>query len=67
MSISQFPTNLNRMRRAAGLTQRALAGLTQLSTVSLSNYETGKAFPGEESLKRICKKLNCSATDLLGF
>lgn len=67
MIASQFPTNLFRKRKAAGLTQKALAGLCQTSKVSISNYETGKSFPGEVSLRRICQKLNCTATDLLGF
>lgn len=47
-------------RKAAGLTQEALAEKVSLSTVYLSRIENGKVFPTLETLASLCSVLEIS-------
>lgn len=51
---------LRTARKAANLTQEALAGQVSLSTVYLSRIENGKVFPTLETLEALCSSLGVS-------
>jgi transcriptional regulator with XRE-family HTH domain len=54
------PARLLGRRRALGLTQRELADLASLSTVSVSNMENGKKEPRARTLASLARALRCS-------
>jgi len=48
---------IERARKAAGLTQRALAGQVELSAMAISKYERNEVTPGSDVLLRLAKAL----------
>lgn len=57
---------LREIRKRKGLTQTRLAELSNVHRVSISLYESGKAKPNVDSLKRLAAALNVSTDELLG-
>ena len=57
--------NIKAARKAAGLTQAALAEKCGLATVTVRQYESGKREPRLEQLQRIAAALNVSVGYLL--
>jgi Zn-dependent peptidase ImmA (M78 family)/transcriptional regulator with XRE-family HTH domain len=60
------PSRLAVARKRQGLTLTQLAGLTTISTHSLSVYENGHQPPGPATLPRLARALNVSAAFLTG-
>jgi XRE family aerobic/anaerobic benzoate catabolism transcriptional regulator len=54
-----------RLRRAAGLTQTALATTAGISQSHLANIEAGRDEPSLVVLRDLAKALDCTADDLL--
>ncbi|WP_327587081.1 helix-turn-helix domain-containing protein [Nonomuraea sp. NBC_00507] len=55
-----------RLRRiAAGLKQKTLADLAELSEAHVSLIENGKRSPGADVLKRLATALDCAIEDLM--
>ncbi len=53
-------------RRAAGMTQEELAKKMGIARSALAMWETGKASPRTETLRRLADTLGCTVDDLLG-
>ncbi|WP_298956012.1 helix-turn-helix transcriptional regulator [uncultured Methylobacterium sp.] len=51
-------SRVRRAREAAGLTQEAMAGLTDRSKEAISNIERGVNLPTIDTLQRICDSTN---------
>jgi transcriptional regulator with XRE-family HTH domain len=54
-----------RRRIAAGLDQRDLAGMTNLSHQTIGNIETGRRQPSPAAAGRIATALGCRIEDLM--
>jgi len=61
-----FPQRLASLRKARGLTQKALAELVDLSLIQIHRYEAGTAQPSLLRLRKLARALRVSA-DSLGF
>ena len=59
-----FAEKLKAKREEKGYTQSELARMTDLSTVTICQYEQGRKFPRANNLKEIARKLNCQPEDL---
>lgn len=59
-----FAQKLKAKRMEKGYTQAELAKMSDLSTVTICQYEQGKKFPRANNLKEIARKLNCQPEDL---
>lgn len=55
---------LKSRRLAAGLSQRQLAELMQVTQGAIANWETGAAYPRASQLPALAKALQCSIDDL---
>ena len=62
-----FADRLKKYRKAAGLTQRELGELVQVSPQGMSNYVKGRRDVPTHTLIRIAKILRITTDDLLGF
>ena len=62
-----FAQRLKIKRKSQGLRQRQLAKIIGISQVHLSLLECGKVQPTITTLEWICKALDVSATELLGW
>lgn len=62
-----FTERLRQYRKAAGLTQRELGELVQVSPQGMSNYVKGRRDVPTHTLIRIAKILRITTDDLLGF
>ncbi len=62
-----FADRLRAVRKARGMKQRDLAVKAGVTANQISEYERGVRTPGTAILEWICKALNVSASDLLGF
>lgn len=56
---------LKSLRKDRGITQRHLAELTGLATITIQGYEAGKYKPKYEQLQRIATALEIPVTDLI--
>jgi transcriptional regulator with XRE-family HTH domain len=65
IAMDQFPNRINELRRAAGLSQEALANLLGTSKMNVSRYETGKQDLTVEWMRRFAEALGCEAAELL--
>ena len=63
----EFATRLKQSRKAAGLTQRQLADMVQISPTGFAQYEQGRNDPSLLTLSRISKILKVSSDKLLGI
>lgn len=66
MKDTDFCRRLTQLRKAAGLSQKELGEKLGTGQSIVSQYEVGTAKPGLQSLKELCKALNCSSIELLG-
>lgn len=60
-----FNEKLQQLRKDKGLTQEQLAAMLYVSRTAISKWESGKGYPGIESLKAISKVFAVSIDDLL--
>lgn len=60
-----FPQRLSTLRKARGLTQRALAELVDLSLIQIHRYEAGTAQPSLEGIRKLARALRVSADALV--
>lgn len=61
-----FPQRLAKIRKEKGLTQQALADLSEVNMIQISRYETSKAQPSLDAIKSIAVALGVT-TDALIF
>lgn len=59
--------NLRKLRKAQGLSMRALGNKIGLAESTISLYETGKRQPDNATLIKLAETLNCSVDYLLGL
>lgn len=64
-SIDEFPAQLKRLRKAAGLNQTQLAERLGVGNIFVCQLETSKRRPGLDMLFQIAGVLECSVCDLL--
>ncbi|MDI6872494.1 MAG: transcriptional repressor LexA [Bacillota bacterium] len=57
---------LRELRKAADLTQKQLASRISVNRATLANWETGRATPDAEMLRRLANYFSVSVDDLLG-
>lgn len=62
-----FGDKLKAVRKARGLTRKALADRAGIGVSSIVFYENQGVLPNVSTLELICKALSVSAFDLLGF
>jgi transcriptional regulator with XRE-family HTH domain len=62
-----FGQRLKRIRREKKLTQLKLEKMSGISHHSISNYEKGKKSPNIVYLEWLCKALDVTASELLGY
>jgi len=60
-----FGKNLELYRKANGFSQRALAGILNISNTSVSKFENGELYPNGEMLVNIARVLNIKTNDLM--
>lgn len=65
MILLNFPDNLKNLRLNAGLKQKELANLLNVSQQAIAKWETGKSEPNISTLKDIAAVFKCSVEDLL--
>lgn len=61
----EFHEKLQELRKNKGLTQEALAEVLYVSRTAVSKWESGRGYPGIESLKQISTYFGVSIDDLL--
>lgn len=64
---NNFPTRIKELRISKGLTQKELAETLNISTVSVSSYETGAKTPSLSMVMNIAQKYNVSIDWLCGL
>lgn len=64
---NEFAERLKKSRKTAGLTQRQLADMIQVSPTGFAQYEQGRNDPSLLTLRRISKVLKVSSDELLGL
>lgn len=57
--------NIRQIRLARGMTQKQLAELVDVSESMISQYESGKKSPSNETLLKLGEALDCSVSDIL--
>ena len=65
--MPNFPKRLKKIRKSKGWTQKQLAEKSGISNFLISRYEKGVHFPNIVTLEWLCKALEVSSKDLLGF
>lgn len=58
-------TNIKQIRKARGLTQAQLAKMIDVSESMVSQYESEKKSPSNETLLKLGEALDCSVSDIL--
>lgn len=61
----EFHEKLQELRKSRGLTQEELAELLYVSRTAISKWESGRGYPGIDSLKEISKFFSVTIDDLL--
>lgn len=61
-----FHEQLQKARKAAGLSQEQLANLMNMSRQGVSHWENGRTLPDVETLKKLSEILNCNFFDDIG-
>ena len=61
----EFNEKLQELRKRKGLTQEELAEVLYVSRTAISKWESGRGYPGIESLKRISEYFSVSLDELL--
>ena len=67
MADNEFGERLYELRKAKKLTQPELANRAGITVSSVWFYEKGKTSPTITTLELLCKALDVTASDLLGF
>ena len=57
--------NIRKARKAAGVSQKELAGRLQVYQKDISRWENGERTPTMEVFTKICRELNASADEIL--
>ncbi|MBQ9411884.1 MAG: helix-turn-helix transcriptional regulator [Oscillospiraceae bacterium] len=65
--MREFSKTLCALRKARGLSQRAVAAELEISQALLSHYEKGIREPGLDFVRRACRFYGISADYLLGL
>ncbi len=63
--LKNFGNNIKNYRNSRGYTQEVLAGIIDVATTTLSDWENGKAFIKYSSLVKLCDALQVTEFDLL--
>ena len=63
--MSDFSSNLRRLRKKAGLSQDALAEKLSVSRQTVSSWERGNSYPDLDMLVRISDVLSTDSNELL--
>jgi transcriptional regulator with XRE-family HTH domain len=61
----EFHEKLKQLRRQKGLTQEELAQLLYVSRTAVSKWESGRGYPGIDSLKELAKTFSVTVDELL--
>lgn len=67
MTENTIGENLKRLRKEKGLSQRALAQLSGVTHSQIANYETGKAKPSLDTLRKLGKGLQLSIFEMVPY
>ena len=59
--------NLRELRARAGLKQETVAAALGVKQNTVSNWETGTSEPDIDTLRKLCRILNCTAAEILGM
>ena len=62
-----FGQRLKRIRKEKKLTQVKLGNKMGIASHAICDYEVGRTIPSLPTLEWLCKALNVTATELLGF
>ena len=62
-----FSESLSKHRKSAGISQEKLADMLGVSRQAVSKWETGETQPEMANLLAICKILNITPNELLGY
>lgn len=62
-----FGEKLRLIRKRRNMSQKELSEKTGLYQIYISNYENDKSFPNCTTLEWLCKALDVTASELLGF
>ena len=65
--MSAFSKNLRKHRKRCKLTQEKLAGKLNYGYTAIANYESGRNEPSFDDLISLCRILQVTPNDLLGF
>jgi len=65
--MSTFSDRLKELRKARGITQKAMAEYLGIQETSYQHYEYGKREPNHDSTVKIANVLNVSVDYLLGI
>lgn len=65
--FKKFGSLIRAGRALKGINQSETAELLGISTVAISNYETGKSLPTADTLSLICETLSIDPAELLGL
>lgn len=67
MKDRDFCKRLVDIRTRKGFTQAQVEIQGELPTMVISQYENGTRQPGLEAIKKLCKGLGCTASELIGI
>ncbi|MFA5387297.1 MAG: helix-turn-helix transcriptional regulator [Candidatus Paceibacterota bacterium] len=67
MKDADFCKRLCQLRVEAGLTQNELEISCDMPLSVISQYEIGTRQPGLQAIKKLCKGLECTASELIGI
>lgn len=62
-----FSESLSKHRKSAGISQEKLADMLGVSRQAVSKWETGETQPEMANILAICKILNITPNELLGY
>lgn len=65
--MTQFASNLKKIRKMNDYTQSELGKKLGVSDKTISSWEAGRTEPNMEMVENICRHLRCRKSDLLGF
>lgn len=66
MILERLPHRIKKLRESAGFGQGELARMSGLTQAQVSNYESGKQFPGLETALRLSTAFGITVADLIG-
>lgn len=63
----QFRDKIRQLREEKGLTQKQIADLAGLATVTIQNYELGKREPSFKAIQKLSQVFGVDLTDLANY